>query len=196
MFVKDVFLKLGDFDVAYGLASDFEYWSRIALKRLNAKVVPKFHLLRRIHDQSQSNLGSDEQYQSTKRAVSNVIKYYSEEEDDRDLLNALLLESIQINKFNKKDFLNVSNKINTLIKNISLKANLNKDEITSLNFLIVKRIGYGFKIVSSFNFLPLSLFKIIFYLASPMYLMSLRKFFLVIRRKIRTLLSFLKNSFN
>ena len=80
MFVKDVFLQLGCFDAAYGPASDFEYWSRIALKRLNAKVVPEFHLLRRIHDQSQSNLVADEQYQSTKRAVSNVIKYYSEED--------------------------------------------------------------------------------------------------------------------
>ena len=193
MFVKDVFLQLGGFDVAYGPASDFEYWSRIALKRLNAKVVPEFHLLRRIHNQSQSNLVADEQYQSTKRAVSNVIKYYSEEEDDRDLLNALLLESIPINKFNKKDFLNVSNKINILIKNISLKANLNKDEITSLKFLMFKRMGYGFNIASSSYFLPLPLFKIIFYLASPMYLISLRKFFLVIRHKIRTLISTLKN---
>ena len=59
MCVKDVFLQLGDFDVAYGPASDFEFWSRIALKRLNAKVVPKFHQLRRIHDQSQSNLMAD-----------------------------------------------------------------------------------------------------------------------------------------
>ena len=97
------------------------------------------------------------------------------------------------NKFNKKDFLNVSNKINTLIKNISLKANLNKDEITSLKFLMFKRMGYGFKIVSLFNFLPLSLFKIIFYLASPMYLISLRKFVLVMRHKIRALVSTLKN---
>ena len=116
-----------------------------------------------------------------------------EEEDNKDLLNALLLESLKINKFNNKDFLNVSNKINTLIKNIELKTNLNKDEITSLKFLMFKRMGYGFNIVSSFNFLPLPLFKIIFYLASPMYLISLRKFVLVMRHKIRALVSTLKN---
>ena len=196
MFVKDVFLQLGDFDVTYGAASDFEYWSRIALKRLNAKVVPEFHQLRRIHNQSQSNLMADEQSQSTKKALSNVIKYFLEEEDNRDLLNALLLESLKINKFNKKDFLIVSNKIHSLIENISLKKNLNKDEITSLKFLIYKRIGYGFNITSSLNFLPLPLFKIIFYLASPMYLISLRKLFLVMRHKIRTLISTLKNIYN
>ena len=195
MFVKNVFFQLGGFDVTYGPASDFEFWSRIALKRLNAKVVPRFHQLRRIHDQSQSNFMADEQSQATKRALSNVIKYFSDE-DNSDLLNALLLESLKINKFNKKDFLIVSNKIHSLIENISLKKNLNKDEITSLKFLIFKRIGYGFNIASSLNFLPLPLFKIIFYLASPMYLISLRKLFLVMRHKIRTLISTLKNIYN
>ena len=193
MFTKDVFLQLGGFDVAYGPASDFEFWSRIALKRLNAKVVPKFHQLRRIHDQSQSNLMADEQSQFTKNALYNVIKYFSEEKDNKDLLNALLLDSLKINKFNKKDFLNVSNKINILIENICLKQNLNNDEITSLKILMFKRMGYGFKIVSLLNFLPLPLFKIIFYLASPMYLISLKKFVIVMRHNIRALVSTLKN---
>ena len=113
MFSKDIFSHLGGFNIDYGAASDYEYWSRIALNRLDAKVVPAFHQLRRIHDQSQSNLKAEEQSQSTKKALSNVIKYFLEEEDNRKLLNALLLESLKIKKFNKKDFLNVSNKINT-----------------------------------------------------------------------------------
>jgi len=193
MFIKNVFLQLGGFDVAYGPASDFEFWSRIALKRLDAKVVPEFHQLRRIHDQSQSNLKADEQLKATKKAVSNVITYFSEEGDNKDLLNVLILDSLKINKFNKKDFLNVSNKINILIENICLKQNLNNDEITSLKILMFKRMGYGFKIVSLLNFLPLPLFKIIFYLASPMYLISLKKFVIVMRHKIRALVSTLKN---
>jgi len=194
MFVKNVFFQLGGFDVTYGPASDFEFWSRIALKRLNAKVVPEFHQLRRIHNQSQSNFMAVEQSQATKRALSNVIKYFSEEEDNRDLLSALLLESYKINKFNKKDFLSVSNKINALIENISLKQNLNKDEANSLKVLVFRRIGYGFKIASLLDVLPLSLFKIIFYLASPMYLNTLRKLFSITRRKIRGLMSTLKNN--
>ena len=193
MCVKDVFLQLGDFDISYGTASDFEYWSRIALKRLNAKVVPEFHQLRRIHDQSQSNLMVGEQSQATKRALSNVIIYFLDKDDNRDLLSVLLFESLKIKQFNKKDFLIVSKKINTLIGNISLKQNLNKDEITSLKVLIFRRIGYGFNIGSSFNFLPLPLFKIIFYLASPMYITSLRKLFSVTRHKIRGLMPHLKN---
>jgi hypothetical protein len=109
-------------------------------------------------------------------------------------LSALLLENYKINKFNKKDFLSVSNKINALIENISLKQNLNKDEANSLKVLVFRRIGYGFKIASLLDVLPLSLFKIIFYLASPMYLNTLRKLFSITRRKIRGLMSTLKNN--
>ena len=69
-------MKLNGFDKDFGPASDFELWSRIALKRLNAQVVPKFHQLRRIHSQSQSNLKADEQSQANKKALSNVIKYF------------------------------------------------------------------------------------------------------------------------
>jgi len=193
MVVKNVLLQLGGFDVTYGPAADFEFWSRVALKRHNAKFVPIFHLLRRIHDQSQSNLMTDEMLQATKRALSNVITYFLDKDDNRDLLSALLLENYKINKFNKKDFLSVSNKINALIENISLKQNLNKDEITSLKFLIFKRLGYGFNITSSLNFLPLPLFKLIFYVASPMYLITLRTLFSITRHKIRGLMSTLKN---
>ena len=193
MFAKDVFLQLGGFDVAYGPAADFEYWGRIALKRLNAKIVPEFHQLRRIHDQSQSNLMADEMLQATKKAVSNIITYFLDKEDNRDLLSALLLENYKINKFNKKDFLSVSNKINSLIENISFKQNLNKDEVNSLKVLVFRRIGYGFKIVSLLDFLPLPLFKIIFYLVSPMYLVNLRKLFSITRSKIRGLMSTLRN---
>ena len=41
-----------------------------------------------------------------------------------------------------------------------------------------KRMGYGFNIASSFNFLPLPLFKIIFYLASPMYINFIKEIIL------------------
>ena len=176
-----------------GQPADFEFWSRIALKRLNAKVVPEFHQLRRIHDQSQSNLKVDEMIQATKRAHSNVITYFLDKEDNRDLLSALLLENYKINTFNKKDFLSVSNKIDALIENISLKQNLNKDEVNSLNILVFRRIGYGFKFASLFDILPWPLFKIIFYLASPMYLVALRKLFSITRSKIRGLMSTLRN---
>ena len=43
----------------------------------DSKDVDAWYQLGRIHDQSQSNLMADEQSQSTKKAVSNVIKYFS-----------------------------------------------------------------------------------------------------------------------
>ena len=190
IFVKDDILQLEGFDENFGPASDFELWSRIAIARLNAQVVPKFHQLRRIHSQSQSNLKADEQSQANKKALSNVIKYFLDEEDNNnneDLLSALLLDSFRINKINKRNPLIVSKKINALIESISLKQNLNKDEVNSLKSVIFQRIGYGFSIAPLISFLPFLLFKIMFYLASPMYLITLKNLLSFVRQKLRSL---------
>jgi glycosyltransferase involved in cell wall biosynthesis/peptidoglycan/xylan/chitin deacetylase (PgdA/CDA1 family) len=187
IFVKDDILQLNGFDEYFGPASDFELWSRIALKRLNAQVVPKFHQLRRIHSQSQSNLKTNEQSQANKKALSNVIKYFLDEEDNNDLLSALLLDSFRINKINKANPLIISKKINALIERISLKQNLNKDEVNSLKSVIFQRIGYGFSIAPLISFLPFLLFKIMFYLASPMYLITLKNLLSFVRQKLRSL---------
>ena len=187
IFIKDDILKLNGFDEDFGPASDFELWSRIALKRLNAQVVPKFHLLRRIHSQSQSNLKADEQSQANKKALSNVIKHFLDEEDNNDLLSALLLDSFRINKINKENPLKISKKINVLIERISLKQNLNKDEANSLKSVIFQRIGYGFSIAPFISFLPFLLFKIMFFLASPMYLITLKNLLSFVRQKLRSL---------
>ena len=187
MFIKDDILQLDGFDENYGPASDFELWSRIALKRLNAQVVPKFHQLRRIHSQSQSNLRADEQSQANKKALSNVISYFFEEKDNNDLIRALLLDSFKINKLNKENLLKISEKINALIESVSLRQNLNKDEINSLKRVIFQRIGYGFSITPLINFLPLPLLIMMFYLASPMYLMTLKNLLSFVRQKLRSL---------
>jgi len=47
------------------------------------------------------------------------------------------------------DPLVISKKINALIENISLKQNLNGNEINSLKSVIFQRIRYGFNIASS-----------------------------------------------
>jgi len=187
MFVKDDILQLNGFDERFGPASDFELWSRIALKRLNAKVVPKFHQLRRIHNQSQSNLRADEQSFANKKALSNVIKYFIEEEDNNDLLRTLRLDSFKINRINEPNLLKISETIKSLIESISLKQNLKKNEVKSLKRVIFQRIGYGFRVIPIIYFLPFPLFKIIFYLASPMYLITLKNLLSYMRQKLRGL---------
>jgi len=189
MFVKNDILQLDGFDVNFGPASDFELWGRIALKRLNAQVVPKFHQLRRIHSQSQTNLKLVEQAQAKQKALSNVIEYFMKEEDNDELLSALLLlDSFKINKLSKSNPLTISKKIKALIESVSLKQNLDKDEIYSLKRVLFQRIGYGFRISPSINFLPFQLLRIIFYIASPMYLITLKNLLSFLRHQIRSLM--------
>ena len=112
---------------------------------------------------------------------------FLDEEDNNDLLSALLLDSFRINKINKENPLKISKKINVLIERISLKQNLNKDEVNSLKSVIFQRIGYGFSIVPFISFLPFFLFKIMFFLASPMYLITLKNLLSLVRQKLRSL---------
>jgi glycosyltransferase involved in cell wall biosynthesis/peptidoglycan/xylan/chitin deacetylase (PgdA/CDA1 family) len=187
MFIKNDIIQMNGFDKDFGPASDFELWSRIAIKRLNAKIVPQFHQLRRIHHLSQSNLKLDEQSLAKEKALSNVLKYFLEEGDNNDLLKALLLDSFKINKFDKKTPHIILNKIDILIEAIALKQNLNKEEVDSLKRVIFRRIGYGFSISPLISFLPFPFFRIMFYLASPMYLITLKKIFSLLRKKLRSL---------
>jgi glycosyltransferase involved in cell wall biosynthesis/peptidoglycan/xylan/chitin deacetylase (PgdA/CDA1 family) len=186
MFIKNDIMQLDGFDENFGPASDFELWSRIAIKRLNARIVPKFHQLRRIHVQSQSNLKLDEQSHAKEKALSNVIKYFLEDGDSNDLTKALLLDSFKINKLDKQTSLIIFNKIEALIKSVTSKQNLNKSEVDSLKRVISRRIGYGFSIAPLISFLPFPLFRIIFYLASPMYLIKIKKIFSFLRQKLRS----------
>jgi glycosyltransferase involved in cell wall biosynthesis/peptidoglycan/xylan/chitin deacetylase (PgdA/CDA1 family) len=187
MFVKDDILQLGGFDNKFGTASDFELSSRIALKRLNAQIIPKFHQLRRVHSHSQTYLMADVQTQAKQKAIYNFIKYFFEEEGNNDLISALLLDTSNINNLNRENYLIISNKITTLIEKISLKKNLDKDEVNSLKRVIFGRIGYGYSITYLISFLPFPLFRIIFYIASPMYLVKLKNLFSFMLKQRRSL---------
>ena len=54
VFKTDALVNAGGFNADYVGAEDFEVTTRIALKRLNAAIVPKFLLLQRQHNKSQS----------------------------------------------------------------------------------------------------------------------------------------------
>ena len=82
IFVKGDILKLNGFDKDFGPASDFELWSRIAMSRLSGAMVPQFHLLQRVHNQSQSTVRSDKQLDSMIRAHNKAIRNFIDGDDN------------------------------------------------------------------------------------------------------------------
>jgi glycosyltransferase involved in cell wall biosynthesis len=180
MFVKDDILKLNGFDASYGPSEDYELWSRIALNRLEGSVVDKFHLLQREHNQRQSILKNDEQALSSLRAHKNVIKYFMGDQKIDDILTVLTLKSGAID-FSKLNIMDMSISLNNLLDKVNSMQKLTNSEFATMRKTINHRIGYGFMLAPSIILLPNTLFKVIFYFASPMYISTLKKVFISIR---------------
>lgn len=150
---------------------------------MGGSVVDKFHLLQREHNQSQSILKNDEQAFSTLRAHKNVIKYFMGDQNIDDILSVLSVKPDAID-FKKLNIMDMSISLNNLLDKINSKQKLTTSEFATMSKTINHRIGYGFMLAPSIILLPNALFKVMFYLASPMYIPTLKKLF----RGIRSLL--------
>ena len=177
MFLKDEILNLGCFDTDYGPAEDYELWSRIALSRLKGAVIPQFHLLKRDHDQTQSILKQEKQFDSLTKAHNKVIKIFLDVDEVETLSSSLRLDVSTDNiTYNKNNILELALKLKLMLDNVSSKQKLSEKELRSLKTKIYHRIGYGFVVAPLISSFPNALFYFIFYSVSPMYLVKARKF--------------------
>jgi glycosyltransferase involved in cell wall biosynthesis len=177
MFLKDEILNLGCFNTDYGPAEDYELWSRIAMSRLSGAMVPQFHLLQRVHNQSQSIVRSDKQLDSMIRAHNKAIRNFIDGDDIETISSTLRLDgsTTQIN-YDKNNILVLASRIKSMLDNIKSKQNLSESELKSLKTKIYRRIGYGFVVAPSIMLFPKILFYLVFYSASPMYLVKVKNF--------------------
>ncbi len=166
----------GGFKVEYTRAEDFEVTTRLALKRYGAAVVPKFHLLQRQHNTSQSVEFDDEQASMTQRIHLEAIEFFSSNTDVKLLASYLLLN---INdkglKFNKELLKRIHVDMDDLFFNITKKNKLNNSELKSLKNVIYKRVGFGVRYAPIIIKLPSFLFYPIYYVLSPLQVSSVRK---------------------
>ena len=83
-FRKDDIIEAGGFSPEFTRAEDFEVTARLALHRLEAAILQKFHLLQRHHDDSQSKFFFAEQAYMThliqKRSIADFIDPIKAEE--------------------------------------------------------------------------------------------------------------------
>lgn len=82
VFRKSKILELGGYDTKYGPAEDYHLWSKIAASGYNGSVIPKYHLLQRNHQQSQSALA----FNAQKKLLS-MLRNYSLDNGSRLMSN-------------------------------------------------------------------------------------------------------------
>ena len=175
MFRKNDIIKLKGFDEDYGPAGDYELWTRIALNRMNAAFVPKFHLLLRAHGSNQSLLQSDKQADLNRRAHKKLIQYFCADGGVEALVSLLRLEKSEFGGvYNKFEVKEVGLKLNALMANVKDTQNLSDREYSSLRRKIFRRVGLGMPYASVLTRLPNVLFYSLFYLLSPLLIPNLR----------------------
>lgn len=172
-FKKDSMINAGGFKVEYTRAEDFEVTARLAVKRFEARVLQKFHLLQRQHQASQSKEFAKEMADMSNKIQEEALAAFIKKEDSKIISPFLRLKINKNNKNFKRQILEINLILNKLFNNIKIKQKMNKEEFNSLKKVIFKRIGFGLKFLPFYSFLPTFLFKIIFYSLSPLYIANL-----------------------
>ena len=178
-FKKESMINAGGFKVEYTRAEDFEVTARLAVKRFEARVLQKFHLLQRQHQASQSKEFSQEMADMSNRIQEESIACFLKKEDAKKIAPFLRFKINKNEKKFKSYILEMYVLLNRLLDNINYKQKMNEKEFDSLKKIIFKRIGLGTKLLKFYSFLPSFLFKIIFYILSPFYL---TKFYTIISK--------------
>ena len=167
-FKKNAMIKAGGFDASYTRAEDFEVTARLALKRFNAAVVPKFLLLQREHDNRQSVQYNDIQRNITHKIQTNSLQYFINYELVSEFASFLRVDDITETKRNKIHLLEYSKMFEKLLEKVKTKQNLTFEEMETFKNAFIKRLGYGIIYCQYFRFLPNILFNLCFTILSPL----------------------------
>jgi len=174
-FKSNIMVEAGGFNKNYTRAEDFEVTARLAILRYGAAIVPKFHLLQREHNSSQSSEFAVAQAEVCRRihaeTITNFIKYSNQE-----LLANFLTFKLKENKIkiSKDNLIEIHAAMNELFTNINTKQNLTNSELQSIKRLVYRRVGYGVFAAPIITKLPSILFYLAYYILSPFQLNNLR----------------------
>ena len=175
-FRKDDIINVGGFNSEFTIAEDYELTSRIALHRLEASILQKFHLLQRHHDNSQSKVFSGEMacmaHLIQKQSIANFIDPNEAEE------LAYFLKFQQYpgqENFDKSFLIKMYYQLNLMLLNASKDKLMTLSEIFRMKIIIYKRLGFGVYLMPFYKFLPQFLFLPLFYALSPLFSQTFHK---------------------
>ena len=166
---------IGGFNVEYSRAEDFEVTTRMALRRLNADIVPQYLLQVREHEARQSVQYSNEMENFTRTIHNNALQFFLNNKLISEFASFLRFEDIPVTKKDKKHLIEYSKILEELFEKVKTKQNLTVIEMESFRKTFVKRLGYGIIYCQYFGFLPKVLFYLCFNLLSPLSNPSIRR---------------------
>jgi glycosyltransferase involved in cell wall biosynthesis len=144
MFRKAEIARLGNFDPSYAPAEDYELWSRVAADRKAGALVPRFHLLQRVHDQRQSHLQSERQQSGMQRAHEKFLGHFTDH-PSRACLGALLrLEPDPCGKgYDRSHAKQLRGALDELLRRIARSQRMSPAEVRSMRRRVNRRTLYA-----------------------------------------------------
>jgi hypothetical protein len=168
-------VSAGGFSAEYARAEDFEVTTRLALKRLNAAVVPRFHLLQRQHNRRQSTMYDDRQASVARRVHHEAISRFTSHPDVNCLAALLRLESDPCGrKYDRRHTREILFALKEMISSVKDKQNLSHAELEAMKNIIFKRLGFGVRYGGVLTRLPALLFYPVFFGLSPLLIPGVR----------------------
>jgi cellulose synthase/poly-beta-1,6-N-acetylglucosamine synthase-like glycosyltransferase len=186
MFRREVVQRLGGYDSNFPLAEDFELWSRMALGRFSGAVVPKFHLLQRVHQDRQSSQHAVRQKQSADRAHERALEAFLPRQSVSCLAALLRLENDPCGRaYNRAHARDLALQLHYLLGVIESEKALTGEEARILRRKVFSRLGPGVWYAASLACLPRLLFRGVFFTLSPALLIHFRAWLSGLGRYVR-----------
>jgi glycosyltransferase involved in cell wall biosynthesis len=176
MFRRRIVLDLGGYDAAYAPADDFDLWTRLAIARYNAAIVPEFLVLQRLHAERQSVKRGAVQLSNMQRSHDKLIGAFCDAREAKLLAQLLRMEdTFRSLCRSKRQVGHVLRALNDLLANMQVVLDLSPQESASLRRTVFRRLGPGVDLGSKIVRLPYVLFYPIFFGLSPLLIPRVRR---------------------
>lgn len=186
-FRKTAIDLIGGFNPSCPRAEDFDVTMRFALNRMNGSVLPRFHLLQRVHQQQQSMQYVDEMAKMSRKIHNEAIGLFLSSDPHHKLAAFLRLERNSVEDTINSQYLTyVKAKFEELLNNVIKKQELNPSEIESFKNIIFRRVGYGLLYANKISKLPYFLLMIAFYVTSPFQSTQIKRYLSKVRHIFRS----------
>jgi glycosyltransferase involved in cell wall biosynthesis len=144
MFRKSEIAALGNFDVSYAPAEDYELWSRIAASRKSGALVPRYHVKQRVHNQRQSHLRHDRQQNGMRRAHEKFLAPFTDHPGRACLAALLRLEPDPCgNGYDRRHTKELRAALDELLQRIERRQQLSPTESRSMRRRVNRRTLYA-----------------------------------------------------
>lgn len=177
MFRREVVTLLGGYDESFVPAEDVELWTRLALRRHTAYVIPELLMRSRIHQGQQSITNASLQQQNVRRAQQRLIEAWHPGEERRGISLLLGMDMALWDECRSQEALvRICASFKEMLTTIRTSLAFSDGEYATLIRMIDRWLGPGVRLAPQLACWPAPLFYGVFGLSSPLLIPTVRPF--------------------